>query len=87
MKESRREAIRKMAVAPALLTAPILWGAITTKDKTEPASQRLQYSVNAYSFNDELKEYAFTLYCNSWDAGMHIPLTMSFEVVKWIYLT
>ena len=62
MKESRREAIRKMAVAPALLTAPILWGAITTKDKTEPASQRLQYSVNAYSFNDEFRSGQMDLF-------------------------
>ena len=62
MKESRREAIRKMAVVPALLTAPTLWGAITTKDKTEPASQRLQYSVNAYSFNDEFRSGQMDLF-------------------------
>ena len=62
MKESRREAIRKMAVAPALLTAPTLWGAITDADKTESASQRLQYSVNAYSFNDEFRSGQMDLF-------------------------
>ena len=62
MKESRREAIRKMAVAPALLTAPTLWGVITDADKTESASQRLQYSVNAYSFNDEFRSGQMDLF-------------------------
>lgn len=55
MKESRRDAIRKLALVPTLLTTPALWSTTRTADGAELASQRLQYSVNAYSFNDEFR--------------------------------
>ena len=54
MKNNRRNALRKLAMAPALLSAPALWSA-TTKGVTKPAATRVQYSVNAYSFNDEFR--------------------------------
>lgn len=61
MRESRRNALRKLAVAPALLTIPSVWGATIAKDTCEHKSPRLQYSINAYSFNDEFKDGAMNL--------------------------
>jgi sugar phosphate isomerase/epimerase len=61
MKNYRRDVLRKLAMAPALLSAPALWSA-TTKRATEPAAQRVQYSVNAYSFNDEFKSGEMDLF-------------------------
>lgn len=61
MKNNRRDVLRKLAIAPALLSAPTLWSA-TTKRATEPPSQRVQYSVNAYSFNDEFKSGQMDLF-------------------------
>ena len=64
MKNTRRNALRKIALTPALLTVPTLLGS-TTKNHTEqaePTSKRVQYSVNAYSFNDEFKSGAMNLF-------------------------
>ncbi|AZQ59176.1 sugar phosphate isomerase/epimerase [Maribacter sp. MJ134] len=56
MKNSRRDALRKLTMVPALAAAPTLFGA-STGNSLKPVStlQRVQYSVNAYSFNDEFK--------------------------------
>lgn len=54
MKNNRRDALRKLAMAPPLLSASALWRA-NTKRATNPAAHRIQYSVNAYSFNDEFR--------------------------------
>ena len=56
MKNSRRDALRKLTMVPALAVAPTLFGA-SSSNSTTPVStlQRVQYSVNAYSFNDEFK--------------------------------
>ncbi|WP_397364556.1 sugar phosphate isomerase/epimerase family protein [Olleya sp. R77988] len=63
MKESRRDAIRKLAVVPALLSFPTLLSATSSKGTTETASsKRLQYSVNAYSFNDEFRSGKMDLF-------------------------
>ena len=61
MKTNRRDAIRKLAMAPALLSVPALWST-TAIEKTESTSQRLQYSVNAYSFNDEFRSGQMNLF-------------------------
>jgi sugar phosphate isomerase/epimerase len=61
MKNNRRDALRKLAMAPALLSAPTLWSA-TTKGTNEPAAQRVQYSVNAYTFNDEFRSGQMNLF-------------------------
>lgn len=54
MKTNRRDALRKIAFTPALFVAPTILTA-ATKDSIEPIAQRIQYSVNAYSFNDEFR--------------------------------
>lgn len=61
MKNSRRDAIKKLIMAPALLTFPALLSA-TSKGETECILQRLQFSVNAYSFNDEFKSGEMDLF-------------------------
>lgn len=61
MKNNRRDALRKIALAPALFTAPTLLAA-TTKGTLEPTARRVQYSVNAYSFNDEFKSGEMDLF-------------------------
>ena len=61
MKNNRRDAIKKIAMAPILLSTPVLWSA-TTRDRTEPALQRLQFSINAYSFNDEFRSGKMNLF-------------------------
>ncbi len=61
MKNNRREALRKIALTPALLTVPTLLGA-STKEQAEPPANYVQYSVNAYSFNDEFKSGAMDLF-------------------------
>ena len=53
-KNNRRDALRKLALAPALFSAPVLMGAITS-GTAQTSAHRVQYSVNAYSFNDELR--------------------------------
>ena len=49
-------------MAPVLLSTPALWSATTTDRRTESAAQRLQFSVNAYSFNDEFKSGQMDLF-------------------------
>ena len=61
MKNNRRDALRKLVMAPILLSTPALWSA-TSKSGTESTSQRLQYSVNAYSFNDEFRSGQMDLF-------------------------
>ncbi len=63
MKNSRRDALRKLTMVPALAVAPTLFGA-STGNSVKPVStlQRVQYSVNAYSFNDEFKSGKMTLF-------------------------
>jgi len=61
MKNNRREALRKIALTPALLTAPGLLAATTNSQATPPAT-RVQYSVNAYSFNAEFKSGEMDLF-------------------------
>jgi len=48
-------------MAPILLSTPALWSA-TSKSGTESTSLRLQYSVNAYSFNDEFRSGQMDLF-------------------------
>ena len=54
MENNRRDVLCKLMMAPALLSASALWST-NTKRPTIHASQRVQYSVNAYSFNDEFR--------------------------------
>lgn len=61
MKNNRRDALRKLAVAPALFTAPTILGA-AIKCPAEPIAKRVQYSVNAYSFNDEFRSGEMDLF-------------------------
>ncbi|MBT8306927.1 MAG: sugar phosphate isomerase/epimerase [Maribacter sp.] len=61
MKNNRRDALRKIALAPALFTAPAILSA-ATKGPAEPIAQRVQYSVNAYSFNDEFQSGEMDLF-------------------------
>lgn len=61
MKHSRREVLRRLVIAPALFSTPALWSA-TTKGETEPTVQRVQYSVNAYSFNDKFRSGQMDLF-------------------------
>lgn len=61
MKNNRRDALRKLVMAPIMLSTPALWSA-TSKSGTESTSQRLQYSVNAYSFNDEFRSGQMDLF-------------------------
>ncbi len=63
MKNSRRNAIKKLIMAPALLPFPALLSATSSKERAENAySKRLQYSVNAYSFNDEFRSGEMNLF-------------------------
>ncbi|MGB5419385.1 sugar phosphate isomerase/epimerase family protein [Algibacter sp.] len=48
-------------MAPALFAAPTILSA-ATKDPVEPIAQRVQYSVNAYSFNDEFRSGEMDLF-------------------------
>jgi len=61
MKNNRRDVLKKLAMAPILLSAPALWSA-TSKDETESTAHQVQYSVNAYSFNDEFKSGKMDLF-------------------------
>lgn len=61
MKTNRRDALRKLALTPALFVAPTILTA-ATKDSIEPIAQRIQYSVNAYSFNDEFRSGKMNLF-------------------------
>lgn len=62
MNKSRRDALRKLAIAPALLATPSLWSIKSSVKSTEPTTNRLQYSVNAYSFNDEFRSGQMNLF-------------------------
>ncbi|MBC2844667.1 sugar phosphate isomerase/epimerase family protein [Winogradskyella flava] len=63
MKNNRRDAIKKLIMAPLLLSFPALWSASSSTGRTETASsKRLQYSVNAYSFNDEFRSGEMDLF-------------------------
>jgi len=63
MKNNRRDAIKKLIMAPALLSFPALLSATSSTGSTETApSKRLQYSVNAYSFNDEFRSGEMNLF-------------------------
>ena len=61
MKTNRRDALRKIAFTPALFVAPTILTA-ATKDSIEAITQRIQYSVNAYSFNDEFRSGKMNLF-------------------------
>ncbi|MFD0796566.1 sugar phosphate isomerase/epimerase family protein [Maribacter chungangensis] len=63
MKNSRRDALRKLTMVPALAVAPGLFAASSSK-RVAPVSmkQRVQYSANAYSFNDEFKSGKMDLF-------------------------
>jgi len=62
MKNNRRDVLKKLAMAPILISTPALWSA-TSKDETEStATHQVQYSVNAYSFNDEFKSGKMDLF-------------------------
>ena len=61
MNTNRRDALRKIALTPALFVAPTILTA-ATKDSIEPIAQRIQYSVNAYSFNDEFRSGKMNLF-------------------------
>lgn len=61
MKDNRRDALKKIALAPALFAAPGLLAA-TTKSQETPAATRVQCSVNAYSFNDAFKRGEMDLF-------------------------
>ena len=54
MKTNRRNVLRKLAIAPALFVTPTILTA-ASQDSVTPIAQRIQYSVNAYSFNDEFR--------------------------------
>lgn len=63
MKNSRRDALCKLAAVPALAATPALLSATATKTaKPNPMLKRVQYSVNAYSFNDEFKSGEMNLF-------------------------
>ncbi|GGG51094.1 hypothetical protein GCM10011414_20820 [Croceivirga lutea] len=63
MKNSRRDALRKLAAVPALAATPALLSATATKTvKPNPMLKRVQYSVNAYSFNEEFKSGEMDLF-------------------------
>ena len=63
MKNSRRDAIKNLIMAPALLSFPALLSATPSTGRTETTySKRLQYSVNAYSFNDEFRSGQMDLF-------------------------
>lgn len=61
MKTNRRDVLRKLAIAPALFVAPTILTA-ATQDSFTPIAQRIQYSVNAYSFNDEFRSGKMNLF-------------------------
>ncbi|MDC1364818.1 sugar phosphate isomerase/epimerase [Algibacter sp.] len=61
MKNNRRDVLKKLIIAPALLSAPALWSS-TSESKTESKIQKVQYSVNAYSFNDEFRSGQMDLF-------------------------
>lgn len=52
MDKKRRNLLRGLAIAPGLLGAPSLFANPVTK--TVPPT-RLQYSINAFTFNDLLR--------------------------------
>ena len=63
MENSRRDAIKKLIMTPALLSYPALLSATSSARSTENTStKRLQYSVNAYSFNDEFRSGEMNLF-------------------------
>lgn len=63
MKNNRRDAIKKLIMAPALLSFPALLSATSSTESAKTvSSKRLQYSVNAYSFNDEFKSGQMDLF-------------------------
>lgn len=61
MNTNRRDVLRKLAIAPALFVAPTILTA-ATQDSVTPIAQRIQYSVNAYSFNDEFRSGKMNLF-------------------------
>ncbi|WP_397445720.1 sugar phosphate isomerase/epimerase family protein [Polaribacter sp. R77954] len=61
MNTNRRDALRKLIFTPALFVAPTILTA-AAKDSIEPIAQRIQYSVNAYSFNDEFRSGKMNLF-------------------------
>ena len=61
MNTNRRDVLRKLAFTPALFVAPTILTA-ATKDSIEPIAQRIQYSVNAYSFNNEFRSGKMNLF-------------------------
>ena len=61
MKTNRRDVLRKLALTPALFVAPTILTA-ANKIPVEPITKRVQYSVNAYSFNDEFRSGKMDLF-------------------------
>lgn len=61
MKNNRRDVLRKLVMAPILLSTPALWSA-TSKSETESTAHQVQFSVNAYSFNDEFRRGKMDLF-------------------------
>jgi len=61
MKNNRRDALRKIALTPALFAAPTILSA-ATKKPFEPIAQRVQFSINAYSFNKEFRSGEMDLF-------------------------
>ena len=61
MNTNRRDVLRKLVIAPALFVAPTILTA-ATQDSVTPIAQRIQYSVNAYSFNDEFRSGKMNLF-------------------------
>lgn len=63
MKNSRRDVIKNLLMAPVLLSFPALLSATSSTGRRETTStKRLQYSVNAYSFNDEFRSGEMDLF-------------------------
>ena len=61
MKNSRRDALGKLIMVPALLSAPTLWSA-TSEGEPKSTAHQVQFSVNAYSFNDGFRSGQMDLF-------------------------
>lgn len=59
MDKNRRNIIRSLAVAPALFSTPTLLASVKSESSVQT---RLQYSVNAYSFNSQLRSGEMTFF-------------------------
>lgn len=59
MDKKRRDLLRSLAIAPALFSTPSLFASLK---RDTPAPTRLQYSINAYSFNSMLRSGEMTFF-------------------------